>query len=414
MVRWYEPDKDNTLETRRGVEITQLDYNLWPTAQKFFYDNGTQPVPFGNGTSPELPLNCPTSNCTWPTYETLGFCSSCVDLDVSDFLTFACINARVDWIANLSRIFLEDGYPNGTACGYWFNATSDSPVLMSGYTTTTMNASEGNGPAGEALLMRAFPLVSAPFRKQSFGGSINFKHIRHSFMDVVIASSENGAAGVYRNETPTLQECIMYWCVKQVKSSYLWATYQEEITSTYTNTTPGPFQWTYKRVDTEQFNGSDLTYGEDIIIRPPAMNGNDTTYGVSNLTHLRAYSIFDDVFPSFYTATNQTAKPTWRYKAGQSQVERVPRFRNTQFNPWMAPNNVSRHVERFATQLTNKLRGSTSSEKIFGSAYSIETYIYVRWAWLSFPFAILVLSLIFLVATIIKTAKGADDTSPDL
>ena len=32
----------------------------------YFYDNGTQPILFVNGTHPDVPLFCPTSSCTWP------------------------------------------------------------------------------------------------------------------------------------------------------------------------------------------------------------------------------------------------------------------------------------------------------------------------------------------------------------
>ncbi|KAF2678275.1 hypothetical protein K458DRAFT_317429 [Lentithecium fluviatile CBS 122367] len=400
-VTWYEPEKDGTREFRGDAEMLQKDESLWPKAQKFLYGNGTQPVPFGNGTKPEIPVSCPTSNCTWPSYRTLGVCSQCTDLDVSQFLTFTCLTARADWIANLTGIFAQDAYPNGTMCGYFFNATSDSPVMMSGYSTVDMESTEGKSLVGEALLMRAFPLVSSPKRKLYFGGSINFKHIRNPLANVVIAASASGAPGVYRNETPVTQECVLYWCVKEMQSSYYLATYEEKTTQTFTNTTPGQFPWQIARYESTSLNGTIMTYDENVVIQSES-----DIYGVSNVTHVQAYSIFEDVFPSFTTTTNISAQPTFRF---QAQYKTKPRYKELKFNPWIPPNNVSRHMERLSDALTSALRSSSSNEMVMGSAFSVETYVNIQWEWLIFPFTLLILTLVFLVATMVKTKKGAGE-----
>jgi hypothetical protein len=51
------------------------------------------------------------------------------------------------------------------------------------------------------------------------------------------------------------------------------------------------------------------------------------------------------------------------------------------------------------------MRSSPSSTMLAGKAYSVETYVAVHWSWLAFPFILLFLGLIFLVATILKTSK---------
>jgi hypothetical protein len=74
----------------------------------------------------------------------------------------------------------------------------------------------------------------------------------------------------------------------------------------------------------------------------------------------------------------------------------------------MVPNNLTRHVEKLATAMTNRVRSSDSNEMLQGEAFYNEQYVSVQWEWLIFPFLLLTLSLIFLVSTIIKTSK---DTS---
>ena len=118
----------------------QNEQNIEPIVQRFLYDNGTQAVPFGNGTRPDVPLSCPTSNCTWPDYETLAVCSKCTRMEASDVLTYACMNTTIDWSVHYTGHVKPGKMPNGTVCGYFINATSTAPILMSGYVVNGTNA----------------------------------------------------------------------------------------------------------------------------------------------------------------------------------------------------------------------------------------------------------------------------------
>ena len=188
-----------------GKRVAQSNTELQASTVSFFYENGTQPVMLGNATRPEIPLSCPTGNCTWPPYETFGFCSACVD--ISEHLEFACLTTTVDWTNNLTGPGTESTYPNGTVCGYFLNVTSTAPVLMSGYSVAT------NGSIEDALLVRALPLVGIYKRVPFWGdGTLNFKRIRNRLADVMIVSAANGSASVYRNETPVAQECMIAAC----------------------------------------------------------------------------------------------------------------------------------------------------------------------------------------------------------
>ena len=151
-------------EFRGGLVQAQNDGEMLAVAKKFFFDNGTQPVEVGNGTRAEIPISCPTGNCTWAPYKTLGVCSKCAD--VSDLLTFTCLNTTVDWIANLTGRGSEPTYPNGTVCGYFLNVKNESttPIMMSGYLTEPVRSAAGSAPKGETLLTRTLPLVSQPYK----------------------------------------------------------------------------------------------------------------------------------------------------------------------------------------------------------------------------------------------------------
>ncbi|KAF2878015.1 hypothetical protein BDV95DRAFT_479049 [Massariosphaeria phaeospora] len=382
-------------ELRSGIRISQQDQDIQAVADKFFYANGTQPTPFGNGTRPDIPLSCPTSNCTWAPYETLGVCSACAD--VSQLLTYACLTTRIDWIVDEVSIGADYKYPNGTMCGYFLNATTDTPVLMSGHSV------DSDGPfADAALLMRALPLISNPKREPLFGGSVKFRHVRNPIADVIIVGAANGTASVYGSLPPVAHECVLAWCVKTIKSSYFWAKYEEEVTDTVLNTTEGPFPWKAIRVSSLTGNGTLLSYTQNISVTAPSNDRLSSDYGLINTTALQTIRIFDDIFPSFTTVTNASAEPLLRYKTHQTTGVMS---RSLAINPWMPPNDVTHHMDRLATALTNIIRSSTSSVPFDGEAYDKETYVDVRFWWLTLPLCLLFMTLIFLVSTIVKSSR---------
>ncbi|KAF1829796.1 hypothetical protein BDW02DRAFT_509094 [Decorospora gaudefroyi] len=394
----YEPTIVNS--TVGGVLFVADDKDMFLVVSKFQYGNGTQPVPFGNASRPDIPITCPTSNCTWPVYDTLAVCSKCQDF--SEYLEFACMTQRVDWTSSLNGGFMvEDDYPNATMCGYFLNATSENPVLMSGYIVDPATSARG-----EALLMRNFPLSRLWTYDPFFGnGSVYFKELRNTLLDAVTVSAADGtAASVYRNETPIALECVLTWCVKSIKSSYNSGEYEEEVLETFFNTTAGPFP--YESVIFS--DGTDVTYGEDINIDIGlSLSGrNISGYGTSNESILPISAGFTDMFPSFTLAMNESDIPklryfTWELGPARNQI--------LGFNPWLAPNNVTRHMERFATAMTNVVRSvGGKGEMVAGDAWKMETFVSVQWAWLTFPLLLLILSFVFLILTMMKTSdKGS-------
>lgn len=69
-------------------------------------------------------------------------------------------------------------------------------------------------------------------------------------------------------------------------------------------------------------------------------------------------------------------------------------------------NNLTARIGNLAISMTNNIRqqNDTVARPSHGTAWKSETYVHVRWAWLSFPIALIVLALAFLVGSIIETA----------
>lgn len=311
---------------------------------------------------------------------------------MSELLTFGCLSTRVDWIRNLTGLPDIPKYPNGTQCGYFLNVTSEIPTLMSGYLVESIQSEYGRAVAGEALLMRALPLITNPLRLPLYGdGSINFKHARHKIQDGLFASIPDGLVeNFYENKTPIMQECMLAWCVKRFNASWYLGTFEETVIDTYLNDTgvPGSYPYLFDP------DGNPTEYAGDIIVNTP-FGGGSATYGVSNLTAIKTLNIFDDIFPSFYTAINSSDRPLFRL-----QVYYIPpRYRTLEFNPWLSPNNITKHLERLSTTITDALRNSNSNELFPGQAFIVEAYVAVRWEWLFLPIVLLISGCISFAAT---------------
>jgi hypothetical protein len=391
-----------TPEYYLDYELNYIDQNVKPVLSKFFLDNGTQPVPFGNGTRADIPLSCPASSCTWPVYETIGVCSECAD--VSNLLDFACLSTKIDWSTTQRGPNVESSYPQKTACGYYLNATSSAPVLMVGQVVSDRNISE----AGEILLARSLPLTEILTKNRLYGGSIHFKQISAPILDTIIVSalrSENG----YQEMIPVAQECMLTWCIKTIRSSYDSGEYTEEVLSTFKNTTSGPDPWQSYSFKEEDENLTMTIYGPDIGLTPPPAYRDqhsptvyNNTYWLSNQTASNVIAVFDDYFPSSYTTIPSTALPMMRYK----NFHDGPSLRKVHFNPLLAPNNITYHFEKLASALTNAIRSDADcNAMVRGEAMNKKKFVSIHWEWLIFPFALLLLGLAFLVSTIIKTSK---------
>jgi hypothetical protein len=396
-----------TPEYMQGFETTFINPALRPIIGQFFIDNGTQPVPFGNGTRPDIPLSCPTDNCTWPEYDTLGVCSQCAD--VSDMLDYACLYTSIDWKANIPGELGDEVYPNGTVCGYFLNATSDNPILMTGY------IQEGNTSEvtiGETLLVRSLPLTEMINKVPISGGSVKFKHIANPIFDSLIVSATNGAAGIRRKEKPAAHECVLAWCAQTIKSSYDSGVYSENILSKQFNTSaePYPFPWeSFPVEDKGEVVANVVLYVQNVSLQiPSSPHASNQSFSVDNTTVSNVMQAFDDYFPSYYTQQPDSDSPMLRYR----NYLGYPSLRKLAFNPLLAPNNITRHMERLAIAMTNVVRSDASSKLMLpGEAYSHENYVSVRWEWLALPLGLLFSSLIFLTATIVQSAIEIDRVS---
>jgi hypothetical protein len=378
--------------------------------------NGTQQITFsqdmvafsdqyfiGNGTVPQLFSNCPTSNCTWKPFETLAVCSKCTDM--SRDLRWRCATAPAEWLGNVT--LADASYPNVTACGYWFDRGNET-VLMSGYVV------EADGVPGEALVTRLFGLTdpNPRSRKPIFGGSINFKDIRYPILDLLISGTLDGSDGVYANNTAAMSECVLYWCVKTVETSFELGYYSENTTKSVqleTNTTSDSPWFTF--VDEGGVTHNRFTANFSLTVPDSSRPGTYNGFGVSNITMVQTVFNVDQIAPAYVTSTDPSSASLLRWLNGGMFFDGLPQQSpmSTKANPWNPPNSMADHIEGLAETMTSVIRNSrdTNGERqlVEGIAWNQVTLVKARWQWISLPVLLLVIGLVFLVATVVKSSK---------
>jgi hypothetical protein len=358
------------------------------------------------GTSPELKGICPTSKCTWKPFNTLAVCSRCTDL--SDELLWGCSTGPTEWVssATYSAIFSGRPNPNTTSCGYYLSPDGKSQVLLSGY---TINA---DGSHGEALSTRFYPLIDTnpSSRAPIFNGSLKFQDIRNPIADFIVSGTPEGQIGAYKNAKPVVSECNLHWCVKTTQTEYWLGHPLETTTKTFLLDSPEGYPW-------KKFNVSGVAIPRwvanfSLSLSPePQQDFLDNTFSVVNQTTVETILAWDQMLPSYVTSMNATSNPNLRWLNGGQffgtppQVIDMPSISN----PWLPPNNITAQMELMADTMTTVMRNTPNVtnqlQMIQGMAWEQRTFVEIRWPWAVWPAGVLTMSLIFLMATISRSAE---------
>lgn len=270
---------------------------------------------------------------------------------------------------------------------------------MSGWIPTTDPEAQGL----ELLIGRVFPLFDLSVLYETvnfttyFDGSINFRHIANPILDFLVIDNPGGVAGVFANQTPSAQECVLSWCVKRMESQVYGGNLTHKITSESMQPVgEAPFPWWMSD------DGLNIEYTANFSYSPPDAND---TFTVSNTTTYEVISLLGLYFPMTITGTTHndiiSYRFPWLLAAG-------PWVRKIELDSWSA--GIVERVNGTARLMTSVLMTSfDGARNVYGTAWASEVFVSVSWKWFSLPFALLLLSLIFLLTTIFKSAEEEQD-----
>lgn len=317
---------------------------------------------FTSDVQPLIP-DCPTGNCTFPAFDSLALCSKCVNVtdDVRNSQTQGrgAIGNVGNWLLNMTY-HLPGGIDVDIQAAY-----SDKSMKSLGYGPAFVSLTKNGSEITEGLGIKN-PLLSLAV--------LQFK-----------AVDAAGYDGDYLTSPPVVHECVLYFCVQTynvtVKNS---KAHYEVISSWYNETDP---------VLPEQHGNPDRT-----LHRPndqPSLDNSGRDFTIHNRTYGTALWYLNK------TLSGTVVTRVSEVNSDNNQVDDV-------LAAMQHSDNVGDMMNNFVTSFTNRMRAmaNDTDNKVQGTALISVPYVRVQWAWLSLPILLMVLSLVFLVATSIITKKS--------
>ena len=303
---------------------------------------------------PQLKLTtCPTGNCTFDAYSTLAVCSKCVDVSES----IECTDGSC---AKGSRIQLPDGGLSLDPDTGFLNMTSDTSY-------SNISALSDTGP---------------------------------------LIARHRGIGSVDSKTPPYAVECAVYWCVN---------TYTSAVTN-------GIFNETVTRSLTDASTTSQTTYGQTNNITIDQCQTSQSTMS-------------DDSSSCLYEVDSLSQRALQNYLVRGSEINNKPGFlagqvtttNNSQSsgktisslaaNAIISPCTIRSEctssfyklfeasVTSMAAHMTSNIRRTVDTGPGFasGTMMQSEAHFHVRWPWLVYPIVVVIITVIFVVVTVVRS-----------
>jgi hypothetical protein len=272
-----------------------------------------------------------------------------------------------------------------------------------------------DGTIGEVLVTRFFPVQDMVSNQIFFGGSPNFKDVQNPVADFILASTPGGFDGAIKNNTPVTTECEIHWVVKLLNATVLSGQLTEEVLGTlqFESDLAGPYS-PWDGLD----SGTYLANFSMTLPDPHSFTEGISTFGLDNITAFKVYQVWVEIAPSTVNlpAQNDPLKtgPVLKFYWPSDPTDLVKILNPVSpMLPWDAPNNVTQQMAEAVTVMNQVLRRNTLSQRhrhdvAVGHAMRYVVLVEIKWVWLSLPIILLLLSLMFLVATVVRSTQEED------
>ncbi|KAM0723166.1 hypothetical protein Q7P37_001366 [Cladosporium fusiforme] len=331
---------------------------------------------------PDVPISCATGDCTWPIVPTFGICGACMDMQ-RHLQVGACTGSQG-----------SEGYCNFSIPG---GTTLSKPRTMMEWNETTPVFTAG--PGSDYI----FNQTNIVGQGHIYRG-ISFNFIGQSYSEFMYANRGNYSPAnetAYHAANVLAYECGLWPCLqaRSVKAS----------------------DGVVEDILVGHRNGASPEEVPNMI----RDFEDDSSFNINNITDYR----FDDVqvlesirhtllgaFSGSITINgNQDIDYVWA-DIPQEELGVLPgggfgSSADCVHAAWTYASDIDRWWARLAKSMTNDIRmngllRNEDEERYAGTAWTDITYIEVRWLWLTFPGALVVLSTIFLVATMVASCRS--------
>ncbi|EXJ77021.1 hypothetical protein A1O3_10178 [Capronia epimyces CBS 606.96] len=331
---------------------------------------------YGDNTTCPVTPGCTTGNCTWTEqYTSLGVCSKCYS--TTNLIQKQC------GTYNMTEV---DENGDLTVVG--------DPVPYCNYTLPS-----GQSIAGIiGLESDSLPVVDVginPASGDTYFGSTLTAHL--ATISVMRASWEQGANG-FAPVDVNATECGLDLCVIKYKGNQQKSVFTEQVVDTFINTT-----------DHSPFSTPEGGSTMPAVIQPPASWTNHSSANASNIYYVDPFTI-----QALQFEFSQTESPLWGGQYNDSFGSSAsPSNDFVSYVRFMGDGGMETMMQSLATCMTQRMRRAPGAGTnlqgpgtiALGEANQDMPHVHVRWGWLALPATLLLLSAIFLAATVLEAKR---------
>ncbi|CZR66586.1 uncharacterized protein PAC_16487 [Phialocephala subalpina] len=320
--------------------------------------------------------SCPTGNCTWPDFSSLGICSKTAN--ITSFLSVVSVpgnqSASIGYIVDNNVTLPNGAYLQAGAMG--LNITTP-PDVVDGLSVSPTNH------------------------------SLAFQHEPNTKRTTI-----SNHFIIYQNSNSTSQpsfgaiEVLLYWCVNTYSTSV-----QSGIASTNVTTSGVNIGSTNASIPMPMGAGTNGTYQQwgNLALNPMNSTANYTVNGNANAA-LTSYMAL--TWRGWYEMGSGGGYSSDAAMALSDALFQEPSIANVTGKAAddLQMAGIQNLTANVATSITNNIRDRKFvGDAATGSSFTTQAYVKVSWAWLSFLLVLLTSSFAFLLATIIKTRAAKVD-----
>jgi len=233
--------------------------------------------------------------------------------------------------------------------------------------------------------------------------------VKNPIVDFILASTPGGFEGTLNNNTPIVTECEVHWVVKLLNATVLSGNLVEEALETlqFESDLDNPWDPDDSNIYAANFS---MTLPD-----PHSVTGPNSTYGMNNVTARKVWQVWAEVAPSNLNrpaASNPVKSGDVLKFQWLDSVPQLIQVLDLDI-PWAAPNNVSEQMAEAITVTNQVIRRNIISvthrhDVSTGQAFQQVVLVQIRWVWISLPVILLMFSLLFLIATVVRSTKAND------
>ena len=307
---------------------------------------------------------CPTGNCTWTPYASLGVCSKCVDL--TSTISRSCSTYEQPIQNSNGDITSNSSIPN---CNY--TMPDDGPSLS------------GLGFSGDSAL-GIFNGISTPPMNISSGTLFRGMKSPISILNAIAGRWKIRGQDIDQPHDTSAAQRALFYCVNRYETTVTKGVLHEMVVSSWHD-------------NSASFLQSDSTMA-DINLKPPSsfLNGTkaDLEFTVSSFSAQALNFQIPSMWVGNISLEEGGLSTSYSYS---NDIVNMMYLQGISSLPSMTGN--------LAKSMTKNMRNADATQPAVGTVLQDVPHVLVRWQWIALPCALQLLTLVFLVGTMADGAR---------